>query len=87
MILRILTILLKQLIAEGLITFNLDETQSNVNELGEQLAQSIAQKASSAQQGSQFSSWLSSQILESDLVEELYASDNQIYEILSNIEL
>ena len=86
MILRILTILLEQLHDQELLVLKLS-TDTTSNALIAQLANELAQQASSAQQGAQFSSWLSSQILKSDLVEELYASDAQIYSQLSDITL
>ena len=86
MILRILTTLLEEMHEKELLVL-IHEHESTVNALIAKLAEELAQGASSAQQGAQFSSWLSSQILESDLVEELYASDAQIYELLSNISL
>ena len=86
MILRILTILIKQMLDQELIVLNSSSEESSA-ELINQLAEHLAQMASSAQQGAQFSSWLSSQILDSELVEELYASDAQIYKMLSDISL
>ena len=86
MILRILTNLLQKLHDQDLLVLTAEHDSRDKETIAE-LAQQLAQQASQAQQGAQFSSWISSQIMEADVVEELYASDAQIYDLLSNITL
>ena len=55
---------------------------ADINELRDELVRELA----SAQTGSQFGSWLAKQLLESNWVEELYVTDQELYRLLDEIE-
>ena len=90
MIERIIGTLLTLMVEQDLLTFKTGASENESEESAAQIAkltQDLIAQAQAAQIGTQFSSWLSQRILEDPNVDELYASDAEIYQLLSDLEL
>jgi hypothetical protein len=90
MIERIITTLLILMVEKELLTFKKVAAEDPIEETNlhiAKLTQELMRQAQSAQIGTQFSSWLSKKIIEAPNVDELYASDTEIYQLLSDLEL
>ena len=51
-----------------------------------QLRDELVEELATAQTGSQFGSWLAKQLLQSQWVEELYVTDQELYQLLDHID-
>ena len=79
MIPKIILNVLKVLVEQEQIELHPD---ADIHQLRDQLVQELA----SAQSGSQFGSWFAKQLLKSEWVEELYVTDQELYQLLAQIE-
>ena len=79
MIPKIILHVLQKLVAEEQIELTPD---ADIYQLRDELVQELA----SAQTGAQFGSWLAKQLLNSKWVDELYVTDQELYQLLDQIE-